>query len=559
MKKLKTLIFSLIISWGLVNSQEKSLNSFESFSYEDFFAKLNSDDEVHEKNIYAQALLKKAKKEKNTLYTIGGYELLSSLSKDKNTKLQYLDSVINLSKKSPDDFYPAQAYLNKGIIYYRSLDYKNSIDNSLLALDYSIDYPNKKFEHLSKLNIAAIKNRLGDFQSAIPIHLENMTYFSQNIGISNNIDHYLNSLFGLSVSQLYLGQHQKVLENSKLGISTARKYNRNKKENLFRLGSGAALYWLNEFERSIDSLTKAVPLLQETNDNQNLIIANYYLTLNFEKTNRNKNVLGYLKKIDSLVEMDNYIDIKAQNAFYYLIDYYEKKGNQERQLYYLKKTITLDSTLDVMRGEIGLKISNEYDIPNLINGKNEIIAKLDRSQSEYKTYLIVAILLGSSLFGIFYHKQRKLKQKFNVLLDNKSIGSNAQKPIQEDDLEDIGVPSEILTELLDKLEYFEKEHGFLNKNCSLSGLAKKWGTNTSYLSKTINQYKGKGFTTYVNDLRIDYAITELRNNHSYQKYTISAIASSMGFKSAETFSKLFKTRTEIYPSYYLKQLRKMES
>ncbi len=85
-------------------------------------------------------------------------------------------------------------------------------------------------------------------------------------------------------------------------------------------------------------------------------------------------------------------------------------------------------------------------------------------------------------------------------------------------------------------------------------MAKSFGTNSTYLSKVINLKKDKNFSQYINDLRIDYTIHLLKENPRIRKYTIKAIASECGFKSAESFSKGFYKKYGIYPSYYLKQL-----
>ena len=87
-------------------------------------------------------------------------------------------------------------------------------------------------------------------------------------------------------------------------------------------------------------------------------------------------------------------------------------------------------------------------------------------------------------------------------------------------------------------------------------MAEKLETNTSYLSKTINIYKGKSYTTYITELRIDAALIKLKNSKTLQSYNMTAIAAEFGFKRQETFSKAFKAHTGIYPSQFLKNLTK---
>ena len=94
----------------------------------------------------------------------------------------------------------------------------------------------------------------------------------------------------------------------------------------------------------------------------------------------------------------------------------------------------------------------------------------------------------------------------------------------------------------------------MSQEITLNEVAKSFGTNSTYLSKVINLEKGKNFSHYINDLRIDYTVEELKDNLRFRKYTIKAIANESGFKSAESFSKTFYKKYGIYPSYYIKQL-----
>jgi AraC-like DNA-binding protein len=106
-----------------------------------------------------------------------------------------------------------------------------------------------------------------------------------------------------------------------------------------------------------------------------------------------------------------------------------------------------------------------------------------------------------------------------------------------------------------KLEQFENNKGFLRKNITVETLAKEMETNRDYLSKSVNELKGKNFPQYLNELRINYIIEELKNNEKLRKHTISAIAEDIGYNSSESFSNAFKKITGTLPSYYIKLLQ----
>ena len=114
----------------------------------------------------------------------------------------------------------------------------------------------------------------------------------------------------------------------------------------------------------------------------------------------------------------------------------------------------------------------------------------------------------------------------------------------------------ISPEIIPEFVNFEKENEFISKELNLNSLAKKINTNASYLSKVINHHKKSSFSQYLSDLRISYTLDQLKQNPTYRKYTVKAIAQEVGFKTAESFSKAFQKQTGLKPSYFIKELEK---
>ncbi len=93
----------------------------------------------------------------------------------------------------------------------------------------------------------------------------------------------------------------------------------------------------------------------------------------------------------------------------------------------------------------------------------------------------------------------------------------------------------------------------------MGSLAKKIKTNSRYLSEIINTYKGKNFATYLNDLRIDYAINRLVNDRKFRSYKLPFIAEELGYNNEQAFTLAFKKRTGTPLSIYLKEIENMKS
>lgn len=167
--------------------------------------------------------------------------------------------------------------------------------------------------------------------------------------------------------------------------------------------------------------------------------------------------------------------------------------------------------------------------------------------------ILICSILITVVYFVFLKKQILPKPPFEKSVikssDKKSVGLNSAS----------GIVSEVITEILAKLDAFEKNRDYLNKDLCLPKLASTFKTNTSYLSKTINCHKGKSFTIYVNHLRIDYIVAQLKEDSIYRKYTIKALSEISGFNSAQQFSDAFYERTELRPSYFISEITKMQA
>ncbi|WP_157761448.1 helix-turn-helix domain-containing protein [Chryseobacterium camelliae] len=159
--------------------------------------------------------------------------------------------------------------------------------------------------------------------------------------------------------------------------------------------------------------------------------------------------------------------------------------------------------------------------------------------------LIISTVIVSLLIYLYNVKNRI--KRFELLKSRIKSLSDKKTPLNI-------IPEKTESLLLDKLTRFESEEDFLSPNMSLNVLAKKLGTNTKYLSETINTCKGKNFNTYINELRINYILTKLNNDPVYRNYKISYLAEECGFSSHSLFASVFKTVVGISPINYIRIL-----
>jgi len=90
---------------------------------------------------------------------------------------------------------------------------------------------------------------------------------------------------------------------------------------------------------------------------------------------------------------------------------------------------------------------------------------------------------------------------------------------------------------------------YLNPTLKVDTVAARLGIPEKQLSNLLNQYIGKSFNDFINEYRIQTAMTKLCDTKMRQ-YTIAAIAFDCGFNSIATFQRCFKQFTGTTPSAY---------
>ncbi|WP_299433338.1 tetratricopeptide repeat protein [uncultured Aquimarina sp.] len=290
----------------------------------------------------------------------------------------------------------------------------------------------------------------------------------------------------------------------------------------------------------------------------------------------------YAESIDILKESLEILTNKYSNSdelstcYKLLGQSYKMNGDLEKSNEYYEKHILSLSKLNSKKSSASRKVQdialNDYqnEIATLENQK-----KKQKNRLTYSQIGLVIVVIGLILFVFFFQKMRKNnKNRFETLLakieeqehanssvieindkiKNSSIIDTKDATLESHSSE-IDINEELYEQILIGLKKIESQEYYLRTECNLYNVAKKINTNTSYLSKVINSHFGKNFNTYINDLRINYAILRLKNDSKFRSYSIKSIAEEVGYKSADSFTKYFKVHTGLLPSFYIKQLK----
>ncbi|MEW7277810.1 helix-turn-helix domain-containing protein [Aquimarina sp. 2201CG1-2-11] len=514
--------------------------------------------------MYANAYFLKALRENDTLRMFDGKYLLARINDNLNIYLSFCDSLIEATQKTPTKKYPTAIFLEKGIYLYRNNKTNEASKEFFKANTVLKKFKNDSLQHITYIYLGYFNHYIGKYKKAL--HFEKKAY---KFAVDNNYYFYKGDTLKagpflgilLDITNTYRKSHQ---------IDSAYFYNK-KAINLYQalndnvlLGytfytKGLIEYEEKLYKKSIKSLKKAVKTAKE-DDNFRLLNKIYsILSSSYQVLNDDKNAFLFSKKADSLYEARNIYSNNIENCFIYLVDYYKKANDLNNQLKYINKLLNIKELKLTEKNKVSETLIEKYDIPNLLAEKKEVIAKLEEKvqiSRRSKTIYILLITLFIGLLGYQIHKKRNYKKRFlNIINQEKIVAPKSVVTIPK---ESKNISNDVVNDILNKLDNFEKKHGYTNTNINLQSLAQKLGTNSNYLSKVINQHKNNSFSKYINQLRIEYIVNQLKKDSVLRKYSIKAIAGEAGFKNAESFSKAFYKHTELKPSYFIKELEKFE-
>ncbi|MFN7775710.1 helix-turn-helix domain-containing protein [Flavobacterium sp.] len=563
MKIFKPLLWGLFLCYYVVFGQSSKTAS-HSYSYDELrnlYYKYES--KPKEQSKYALAYLKKAQKENNNDYIARGYVMLAVLEYDHNDEkaLVLLDKSIQYSNNKKDFTFPTLPYFEKAILLKKKLLFKEAINNFIMAEKFS-SKDDLDYHYYILLNIAVIKSEgLGEVEEAMKLYKKCFQFYKKkDFRDPKYAAIYQEILFDIADAYKSLGKIDSTTIYNKLGYNEAKITKSDQMLQLFILNEGANQVANRQYRIAIDSIDKVIPKIKAYKNYHNLLAAFYYKGKANEGLKNTNEALKWYQKVDSLNNIHNIITPEFIGGYNYIIDFYRKKGDKDKQLKYLIKLTSIDSTLKLNYRELTKKINLEYDFPLLMKEKESIISSLKNENKLSRWSLWLLILLFSSLliYTIYQYKQKKnYKKKFEELISEKplqNVNEKSNKEVSETIIPSNEIGQDVVVKILKCLHEFEEKKDYLKPNITIQTLSKDFETNSKYLSKIVNEYKEKSFTQYLNDLRIEFAVISLKNENRLRKYTINALATEFGFNNSESFSISFYKKTGIKPSYFIKEL-----
>ncbi len=576
--KKNLLFFSLFFSFLFSCSQKKESTTTTQeikINYYDSIKKYIYTNPV-EGIVYSKGFLEESKKEDNlpnVLLALGTLAVEYEVRGMLDSTIYYYD-IRKETSKNPQDIIDNSHSV--AVIYANQSDYSKAVALQIECLELSKKHDLEEGKERALKYLRFIKNKINVSEEIIPFFID-----AYNIESEKPEERRYNLRYArLDLAKSYLVHNKlnKALLYAEEGVKESKQTKNLEFLYYYQHLRSKVLFEMEKIDLAEASSLKTLETAKLLNNNEFINEANYIRALIYLKTGKPEASLNLLE--NNL----NYKHSPEQLYNYYqlIANSYEAIGNMSLSNSFNQKSIKEKEKVSQKNLET---LDTIHDI--FINEQKEATYK----QKENKSFWVISCLIFIVLCVLIVFKlklnQKQNQSRFDDLMlklkdyekqvkttkiKKDTLKTSNVKPIIEEskvatteeesktNLEDNSyiIDDEKVEEILSKINKLEEKKYYLRQDCTLHNMAKKLKTNTSYLSKIINTHLDKSFSTYINELRINYVAIELKNNKRLRSYSIKGVAEEVGYKNGDSFARAFKAFTGITPSVYIKKINELK-
>ena len=564
-------------------------------SYKNLWEVIKNDTVSIEKKVhYLDTYYQKARTENNQL------EQYRALEK-KTFMVPFADAALLLHQMHPlvqkmDNDSIKGDFLNRStVFYYKQRDFKNALYYAIESEAFNEEINNLYNLNSVRIDIGNIYHHTRHYNKAVKYFTQAKDYF-QTKKEYNHQRSYIVTLYCLSKTSWQLediAQLAAAIKESEQSVLQLKPQHRQLETAYLEYVKGGLAFLQKDYSTSQSFFNKALPAIQQNGDFTNEHVIYLYLGKILWQQNQKAEAMAYFTKIDMLFHEKKFLNYELREAYDYLIAYYNETNQPQLQLNATNSLMALNQQFEKEQQSITSILHQDLE-------NKKITSQWQKLVSKYNLWISVlgGVLLIIAAF-LFRKKSKKHKLKENeqsqiieeteiTTIKNKEITDNGVVEIEksleivdaientEPSIEAIENKSVVENEtelretqqqeestrvlsatdqrLLNGLNSFEQEKGYLEP-VGLDDLAKKLNTTRSTLSPFLNEHKN-GFSTYINSLRIQQAVTDLKADKELRKKTIKELAVIYGDLHAKTFTSFFKVITGETPALFIENLDK---
>lgn len=332
-----------------------------------------------------------------------------------------------------------------------------------------------------------------------------------------------------------------------------------------------------DVEKAADSYRKAAEYaIANGMDVKKYGAAYSLLAMLYEKQGMADSVLYYLHLNEEAARKSTQNDLLTE-TLRNLSAIYRERGDLDKSLEYQSEYMELADSIFNQSEFNRLKNAEffyELDRTNRVIDALNVEKRQKDMQISLQRYLLLgisAIVLVILVFTVVVCRQKKkLQDAYEALFSRNKENLENEKFYQKrlSELEsgladaskeqsaeqDNGARQQLSPQLYAKLRLaiikaLEQTDIICDPDFSVNRLAEIAGSNTSYVSRVINDVYGKNFRAVLTEYRIKESMQRL-SDARYANFTIKAIAESVGYRSQSSFIAAFTKQTGMKPSVY---------
>ncbi|MDX8553119.1 helix-turn-helix domain-containing protein [Tenacibaculum sp. 1B UA] len=443
---------------------------------------------------------------------------------------------------------------------------KSALQNYIAAENYAFLAEDIERTIKIKGNIALIYQDMGELDKALNKAKETLELIEINKEALSN--KYYSSKYKrmFNVAAIYATLYKNDKERQQYADSSLHYYNSILKTKEFNLnnyytgkvyyGKGTIYTLKEEYSKASSFLEKSLELFEKSKSQSYLYKGYYNNAYNYYMSNKlNKAKENFLKVLK--IKKDTILDYNYLHTHYYLSKIHSKQNKIDSAKYHLN-TFIIDYDKLTSRKKQQINGAYKIDLDKKIKELKELKEYIANKSSYYRTIFIILILI-LLIISFLVVKNSKEKRKANEKLDELLAKISKKEDLNEKSFSSpnpVKIKDEQHQQIINGLLKIEEKKYFLKEEFNLYNAAKKIGTNTTYLSKIIKDYKKMSFNDYTNELRINYIIGVLSNDKKVRSYTTQAIGEIAGYKNSKSFTRIFKKHIGITPYQFIEKINK---
>lgn len=570
-----------------------SLGQTTADSYKNLWEVIENDSTSNEKKVdYLEVYYQKARNENNLL------EQYRALEK-KSFIIPYADAALLLHQMHPlvqkmeNDSIKGDFLNRSTVFYYDNRDFKNALYYAIESEAFNEEINNLYNLNAVRIDIGNIYNHTRHYAKAVTYFIQAKNYY-QTKKEYNHQRSYVLSLYCLGKTYWQLKDINKLsvtIQESEQAIQLLKPKQQQLENAYLEYVKGGLAFLQKNNGTANKHFTNALTVIKQNGDFTNEHVIYLYLGKMLWEQNQKAEAMAYFTKIDTLFHEKNFLNYELREAYDYLIAYYNETNQPQLQLNATNSLMALNQQFEKEQQSITSILHQDLE-------NKKISSQWQKLVSKYNLWISVLGGVLVLIAGYLFWKRKNRKKhttkesKQSEVIESSEISDNDVTEIEkteivktesvdviknteatidvaetEDVVENeteiperqqqakrITVLSATEQRLQDSLEHFEQEKGFLD-SVGLDDLAKQLNTNRSTLSSFLNEHK-KGFNAYINSLRIQQAVTDLKVDKELRKKTVKELAVIYGNLHPKTFASLFKVISGETPALFIENLDK---